>query len=323
MNAINLPFAGARGDIDIEWLTGLMELRPTPPAGEEGGVELTVQTLPPMTEQTVVSLRNSLFMGYPPTKAVMPGACEIRRLTYKGGEWMADTPQEVWQMHEVLELLLEHDEPEVLVGGLGLGVFTHLATEYAGAIATTVEKDSRVIALVAAHAARNVVNGCIYEFCEQVQEGDFDVAFLDTWQSTGEYCWNREVVPLRRILGDKVPEVFCWNEQEMVGQIYLSATRAMCLPLQRIPPSSTHWRVLRLRAERLGIEEIPDTGINDMMNGILQAAAELQDDEQAQEMLSRFTHHAGSESWEAEFGGLWDEQEAEYNRWAKAHKLDG
>jgi hypothetical protein len=237
---------------------------------------------------------------------------------------MSDSPQEVWQMHDPLERLREMDEPELLVGGLGLGVFSHLAAEYAGAITTTIERDPRVIRAVGRHvAARCLVLGDIYEYAREVQPGEFNAAFLDTWQSTGEHCWVTEVVPLRRLLAQKIPEIWCWNEPEMHGQIRLSAGRAMCVPLTSIPESSVHWRVLREAAERAGLVDplaaMPrDSNARQMWT--YDAAARLLQDPRAHGLIERLLCEPGSPAWEAEFGASWDAAAAAYAAWQQEYQ---
>ena len=311
------------GEVDTDWLGNMMVARPRTPAGENGGVKITIEWIDAEKPHTVVSLRNALFMGDAPCTCAFDLPLQIRHLGYEGGEWMADTCQEIWQMHEPLERLAEMDEPSLLVGGLGLGVFTHLATEYAGAIATTVEKDERVIALVAKHAARRVLHTDIYEHAREIGPGEYDFAFLDTWQRTGEYAWVREVVPLRRIIGDKIPEILCWNEQEMIGQVQLSGLRAMCVPAQSIPATSTHWAVLREKAEQAGITPTEMGGTEgERMSRVLAQAAMLNEEPAAHGILARFVTEPGSPQWEREFGESWDRHEALAAKWRAEHNIE-
>lgn len=311
-------------EVDTQWLADRMLQRPTTPPFEDGGVKLTIEKIPAGTPHQVVSLRNAIFMGQKPTSVAFDVPFWIRHLGYEGGEWMADSCQEIWQMHEPLERLREMDEPELLVGGLGLGVFSHLADQYAGAIVTTIERDERIIKWVAPHTARLVLRGDIYEHARQIKDDDYDAAFLDTWQRTGEYAWIREVVPLRRLLAGKIPaeNIWCWNEDEMTGQVRLSGLRAMCVPLQNLPASSTHWRVLRAKAEQVGIAPTVDYSGDDRMHRVLEAADQLHRDPVAFQILEKLLRHAGSPEWEAEYGQLWDAAEAEAAEWRRENKLD-
>lgn len=312
-----------RRPVDTQWLGQRMLERPKTPPMKRGGLEIRVRTIPAGDGHLVVSLRNAIFMGQAPTTVAFDADLEVRHLNYEGGEWMADTCQEVWQMAEPLQALAEMDEPELLVGGLGLGVFSHLADTYAGAIVTTVERDQRIIDAVAPYAARSVHQGDIYEHCRDYAS-DYTAAFLDTWQMTGEHAWVREVVPLRRIIGDQIPaeNIWCWNEDEMQGQIKLSGPRAMCVPLQTIPPSSVHWRVLRAKAEQIGIAPTVDVSGKDRAQRVLDAGNELWENPTAHGLIERFLRHAGSAEWEAEFGQLWDAAEAEAADWRKEHNLE-
>lgn len=311
-------------EVDSDWLGHRMIERPVTPPFEDNGVKLTIEKIDAHKPHRVISLRNALFMGQPPTTCSFDVPLWVRHLGYEGGEWMADSAQEVWQMHEPLEGLREMDEPSVLVGGLGLGVFSHLADCYSGAIVTTVERDARIIKWVAPHTTRRVLHADIYEAARDIEPDEYDAAFLDTWQRTGEYAWIREVVPLRRLIGDKIPaeRVWCWNEEEMTGQIRLSGPRAMCVPMQSIPPSSVHWAVLRMKAEQVGIAPEIDYSGPERMERVMQASAELWQDPVAHSLLEKFLSHAGSPEWEAEFGQLWDDAEAKAQAWREENGLE-
>jgi len=314
--------------VDFDWLGTRMLERPATPPGSFEGVEIKKRTIPAGERQEVVSLRNAIFMGYAPTSIAFDVDVDVRSLGYEGGEWMADTAQEVWQMHEPLEDLAERVEPEVLIGGLGLGVFTHLAAQYSGAITTTIERDPRVIKLVYRHvAARNIVEADLYAFArDEVEPGQFDVAFLDTWQRTGESCWIEEVVPLRRLLAEKIPTIYCWNEAEMLGQIHLTGVRSMVVPEQSIPATSIHWRVLKGAAKRAGFE-IDDAQIatirdtSERWTAVEDAAQQLEA-AGARRVLERLTRDPGSEEWEEEFGELWDRAAAICEAWKKERGFD-
>lgn len=296
------------GGFDPDWLALAMTLRPRPPAGQRGDLRLTVETIPRGEPFVVVSLRNAIFSGQRPASCELDWPVEIRSLSYEGGQWMRDDPQEVWQMHGPLEELRAMDEPRLLVGGLGLGVFSHLADAMAGAIVTTVERDDRVIDLVAAWSTREVLRADIRAVAQTLEPDEYNAAFLDTWQSTGEHCWCHEVVPLRRRLADKIEHLWCWQEQEMAGQIRLNGFRAMCVPVQSIPPGSPHYRVLRQAAERAGVAPAAamPRGMKQRWAWVQDRAAELAQEPEAAGIMERLLSEPGSAAWEAEFGELWD-----------------
>jgi hypothetical protein len=300
---------------DTNWLAERLLQRPCTPAFEQDGLTLKIETIPAGVPHCVVSMRNALFCGQHPINVSFDADVEIRHLRYEAGEWMSDSPQEIWQMREALEELLSMDvgmahEPELLVGGLGLGVFSHLASEYAGAIVTTVERDERIIRAVAPWATRKVIQDDIYQFADKIEIGEYDAAFLDTWQRTGEYCWITEVVPLRRKLVSKIKKLWCWQEAEMVGQIRMNGMRTMCIPLESFSPHDIHYRVLRYAAEQAGLVSNSHDD-SDELTKLLEQASELEDCGVARDLLNRFLINAGSPVWEAEFGQIWDRFVAE------------
>jgi len=303
-----------KNTFDGKWLANRILQRPRPPAGSYDGVDLTVEIVPAGQPHCVISMRNAIFCGESPVNIAFDEDVEIRSLRYEGGEWMTDTPQEVWQMRGALERIRKLDGPELLVGGLGLGVFSHLAAEYAGAIVTTVERDERIIKAVAPWSTRNVVHDDIYKFADEVKAGEYRIAFMDTWQSTGEHCWVTEVVPLRRKLAKTIPEVLCWQEMEMSGQIRNSGLHAMCYQDSKMPASNVHWRVLRQTAEKMGVAyDLKQSASHlEQLQQTIEEAARLASSAVATGILERFLLTPGSSVWEEEFGQAWDTYYAQY-----------
>lgn len=302
-------------DHEQEWLVDRLSQRPLTPAGEYDGVAIKINTVPAGKKHCIVSLRNAIFTGQRPLEMSFDSDVDIRHLSYEGGEWMADTPQEIWQMYHPLESI--HSSDKVLVGGLGLGVFSHLVAEYVGADVTTVEKDQRILSAVGPWISGITVHDDIYQFADKVREGEFDLAFLDTWQSTGEHCWMTEVVPLRRKLGDKIPTIMCWQEDEMGGQIRLGALHQLAVPDHRQVPSNLHYRVLRRVADKLGIttnKRLPRDSVKSM-NAIMAVSAEISGIPETNDLIDRFLDNPGSPDWEEEFGGHWDELEVDYRKY--------
>lgn len=300
--------------VDKGWLGDRLGERPETPDGRDGKVRITHEVVPAGRKVTVVSMRNGLFMGQQPTDASFVSDLKIRHLEYEGGEWMADSPQEVWQMHDPLELIRQQVSEEgrcrVLVGGLGLGVFSHLASEYAGGTVTTIEKDPRIISLVAEHSSGSVFLDDLYEYAARLGPDCYDFAFLDTWQATGEYAWVREVVPARRLVGAAIPKVMCWNEDEMIGQVWLGGFRAMLIDHDRLPELDIHRHTLRHHAVRDGIVSQAIAPDAESVSRLFEAESELRNNPDAEALLRRLTTDAGSEVWEEEFGQTWDIYEA-------------
>jgi len=310
--------------IDFEWLRDMMNQRPDVPAGERDGISIVVDTLPAGKKTTVVSMRNALLRGEPVTDMSFECDHAIRALRdVDHGEWFRDDPQEVWQMYDALEAIADMDDPSVLVGGLGLGTFSRLADVYAGGIVTTVERDERIVELVAKYATRRVIVADIYNFVREIGPDEYDIAFLDTWQMTGEQCWVDEVVPLRRLIGGKIPEIHCWNEREMFGQIGLGIFRAISIPLDNLPKMSIHYRVVRRAAERAGIapdEPLPSDETKRMF-AIMERAEQMVANPVALSMVRRFVNDVGLDDWEAEFGGFWDDETQQRVEWRRASGL--
>lgn len=298
-----------------QWLAECMDLRPLTPASKRDGIEIKICTIPAGVKHCVVSIRNALFTGQPPLDIKFSDDVDIRHLSYEHGEWMTDTPQEIWQMYGPLSLI--DSTCNVLVGGLGLGVFSQLVVKHAGANALTVEKDERIISAVAPFVSGKVVQDDIYHFADRVENGKFDVAFLDTWQSTGEYCWMTEVVPLRRKIGSKIPVVMCWQEDEMCGQIRMGALNQIAIPDHRQVPSNLHYRVLRKVAEKEGIvsnKRLPKDS-NKMMATVMKVAGEVANIPEFHYLVDRFLDNPGSDGWEEEFGAYWDEFTTHYHKY--------
>lgn len=290
---------------DSKWLAARMIQRPNTPAhNNNDGIEIVINTVKAGEILCVISLRNAIFCGESPTNIVFDDDIEIRSLRYENGEWMTDTPQEVWQMRGILERLRAMDEPRLLVGGLGLGVLSHLATQYGHATVTTVERDQRIIEAVGPFTDTKIVRGDIYDYAEEIKAGDYHIACMDTWQSTGEHCWVTEVVPLRRKLAKVIPEIWCWQEAEMVGQIRNSGLLAMCYHTDQIPRASVHLRVLQRAAEKAGLLDTIIASDNDLVRAM---GAVKQLDSRAIDLMERFLANPGSPSWEDEFGSIWDE----------------
>lgn len=308
-----MPEDSTTGQIDFEWIGERMCDRPRAPAGQRGAVQLTIETVPAGQRMTVVTMRNAIFAGQPPAEIAFDWEVEIRRLTYPGGEWMADTPQEIWQMHAFLERLADDPGLDVLIGGLGLGVLTKLTSDYGLAVVTTVERDLDVIALTGDHAGGQIEHADVTEYLRRIEPGQFAVACLDTWQSTGLTCWQDEVVPLRRLAADKIPEVFCWAEDEMIGQVRMQAIWALATPAHQMPPSAVLWRTLSAAARQAGLpapEPLPKDDV-DRLWALQQRGDELNRDPAFARLLDEFTTEVGSETWEARFGELWDRHAAE------------
>ncbi len=284
----------------------LMENRPETPVCELDDIRVTHTVYPAGKRMTVVSMRNAIFQGVRPSSVEFDIDIIVRDLEDEGhGCWMKDDPQEISQMP------VEEVYGDVLVGGLGLGCFSHLVqrlNDNARSV-TTVERDSRIIKLIEPHvdASRHkVINDDIYAFARSVPSQVYSSAFLDTWQSTGELCWVNEVVPLRRLIGDKIDTVWCWNEAEMTGQVLMNPGRWAVIEQRG---AMVHQRVVQDRAEEMGVRNRVVWGNDgDSLSKVIDAESELLNDSDFTDMLHRFVGIPANEpEWEDEFGRLWDD----------------
>ena len=250
--------SGKGKKVDPDWLATAMRMRPATPEGTSGKISIVATLEPAGKSLTVVSFRNAIFMGQQATNMTFQEPLIYRALkSEKHGTWMTDSCQEVYQCRDAIEAL--PNGASLLVGGLGLGVYTELALRMANPRrVVTVEREPDVIKLVAPFVGirdsrSEVEQEDIYKFAAKLGRGDFDFAMLDTWQSTGEYCWAHEVVPLRRLARPKIRTVWCWNEEEMWGQIEMAAFRKILQQREEISHCDLHMQVLRAAAERDGL----------------------------------------------------------------------
>jgi len=286
--------------VDTDRLVELIQLRPETPDGESNSVKITHDIVDQGTPLEVVSMRNAILMGMQPLRAVFDDDIKIRRLSYEGGTWMTDSPQEVSQMIEPLDELYG----DVLVGGLGLGVFTHLLSlQDDVSEVTTVERDQNIIDLVDKHIVTDeIVCNDLFEFLKNTPDGRYESGFFDIWQPTGEMVWANYVVPLRRLARDCVTDLWCWNEIEMEGQIRMNIAPHALLEK---PAYDGYHRVFQSVAQDTGIvKETFDTKKPDDMLKI-HAAAHANDD--LRHLVEQFLLVC-DEEWEEIFGEAWDRE---------------
>lgn len=201
------------------------------PAGKSGKCRVRVETKPPGTELTVVSMRNAIFMGLKPAKLVLAQDTQIHYLDETGKNaamWMSTIPQEIEQHQR--QLAGAHGR--VLVGGLGLGVAVGILSRNPKVKSiTVVEKSKDILNLVSPFLPRAstplyVVNDCLFNRLRiyKREYERFDFAFYDIWCPTGQTVLTDFVTPLRRLSEGVVRQscVECWNEDEMIGQVAIS-----------------------------------------------------------------------------------------------------
>lgn len=141
-------------------------------------------------------------------------------LHHLNATWMSDTPQEITAM----QLAATAARGDVLVTGLGLGIFQRSVPEAVRSV-TTLEINPDVVRLVWRHITANdkrqrlVLGKAEDTMSEMIRAGrEFDFIYLDTWDS-GDYeqlpwvnWYVRKAYELLRDGG----EVHAWSYEEMI-----------------------------------------------------------------------------------------------------------
>lgn len=304
--------------VDMKKLEALLDRQPHIPAGKRRDIEVVVRTLPAGSKVPIVSIRNAILMGQKHTTGILDEPYRMASLEYKGGVWMTNAVQEIWQMREPLEKV----RGRVLVGGLGLGIFTQLAVGQPDVESvTTIEKSPDIIRLVAAHlderVRANVVQADLFEYLKAMKRREYNSAFFDIWQGTGEFSWTDYVVPLRRLCRGKIAQssIHCWNEDEMIGQLrgpFGALPRVAVMALTDKMP--WYYWVFRKAAINEGV--LPRGGLKPDNSKpfveLMEAAANAGDDLRIAEFITFYTTKPGTDRWERVFGRLWDEARERY-----------
>lgn len=194
------------------------------PEGRSGAVTVQHATLEGVVP--IIGARQAFNRGIRPVSVRLPHPIRYHHLTEDDhGVWMTDMPEELNQIVEAIHTLFGcwGADGKILVGGLGLGILPRILA-LQGAEVTVVERSADIITLCS-QPDYAVVHGDIHEYLEVCPP--FDAYMLDTWQGTSELTWWTEVMPLRRIIGNRfgnVP-VHCWAEDIMLGQVTHAALR--------------------------------------------------------------------------------------------------
>lgn len=296
----------------LDWLARAMRFRPALHGGKFGSVAIREERLRAGVPVEVVSVRNGVMTDEKPFAARFNEDLIVRSLEDADGVWMRDDPQEIWQMHESVVGV----RGRVLVGGLGLGVWTRIAANMSKARRfVVVEKNSDVCSAAweptstqsgawESKAVLSLVLGDIADVLSSIGRREFDSCYLDTWRGTGVATWVEEVAPLRRLAGSKIGRVFCWAEQEMLWQVRGECWGQLYATLKgsnnRSLPGRTFVRELRRRRWMSRLKKVFDAN-----SGELSAFYVLQQDQQAARLLDELLH-VGGQSWERRFSASWD-----------------
>jgi len=186
--------------------------------GVVGDYSIKVEIIPAGEKVTVVSQRNWLMMGYVPFKVIFDKPRLVFKLFRKGhGLLMSDSPQEMFLQYDAYM----NAKGRVLVGGLGLGLFAAMAAKKESVTEVVViEIDEDVMKLCQPKDRKiKVVQGDIWDFIRNTSE-KFDYAYIDIHYHTGCMEYIRTVLPMRKILSERFPNMPAdfWGEEEMKAQ---------------------------------------------------------------------------------------------------------
>lgn len=294
-----------RKTVDFKWLADALAARPQTPELERNGLKVAHSIVKAGDATPVISMRNALLQGQRPTSVRFEHDFVIRTLSQDDhGVWMTDSPQEVWQMRDALSATGDFS---VLVGGMGLGVYPHLAARESDWV-TVVEINGGIVDLVGPYIDRNIdtVVADLFDYLENLRRGRHDFALFDIWQATGESTWKEYIVPLRRASRGKIPLVMCWCEEEMIGQL----RNALCNAATADETISfdgynSYYEVFRRVAQSTGAAA-PSWGRGnnapDRFLKTIEAATQP-----AFKRLFNLYVKPGTDAWERKFGSLWDE----------------
>lgn len=201
------------------------------PEGKSGSFSIRRKVIEIGERETVVSMRNAIFMDYKPMKAIVPDDRMITQLFQDGGTWMTDCYQEMFMLAPAIDAA----RGKVLIGGLGIGYsFQKIYRKPEVKSIIVVEKSADVIKLVwpamrlwAAHVDSKkpfvVIQADLYEFLRTERpQKKFDFMSLDIWTATGEREHEASVQPLRKLAKRVLRpggKIHCWGEETMEGQM--------------------------------------------------------------------------------------------------------
>lgn len=296
-----------------------------------GKVELTSQTFDAYESITIINSRNAIFSGRKPLSVKLDEPLTIHKLSSDDyGVWMSNHPQEICQMLPIVEKAHGH----VLIGGLGMGIVAYLIAQERVDSVTVIEKDLDVIHLIKPILSQSrmsitITDGDIFAFCKHIKKGTFDFAFLDTWQGTGEFVWTGELVPLRRLISDKIKTVYAWEEETMKSQVRQGLANAADIDGWKW--SGQHYETFRDACRANGIAaKIDTTKVSEenvqklvLENSIRNFAKvkPLHDDARVCRLAKIFLDLPGHPEWEGIFGAFWDkrfnDQKKEIAEWER------
>lgn len=182
-----------------------------------GEFQIKIDIIPSFKEMTVVSMRNWFLMGYKQLKCSFENPRPVYKLFKEKQMLMSDSPQEMFLQYEAYKKACGR----VLMGGLGLGMSPTLFAEKEEVTEVIViEKEKDIIRLCKPKNKKiKVINGDIWNFIKETNE-KFDYIYIDIHYSTGAMEYIHTVLPMRKILIKRFPNVPAsfWGEEEMESQ---------------------------------------------------------------------------------------------------------
>jgi hypothetical protein len=281
------------------------------PPGKVGEYSVEQQVYPGDHEFDVVGTRYAMFTGSPMTKIKMGNPTVIHSLKGPEGTWMTDLPCEMYQMHEELARFARG---RVLVGGLGLGIVARMASLNPKVTeVTVVERSPEVCQLVGRylnHGTR-LVPVDLFAFAKELKPDYYQTALLDIWQGTGEWVWQTEVVPLRRLLASKIKTIHCWQEGVMLGQVGNHLFRSLVVDPDRLKHlCHCHIYAFGRAARDFCPERLRQVDDVQDFKAVFEAEEHHEKSAQLRLLASLFLTDVGSPMWESQFGEYWDEAAA-------------
>lgn len=285
---------------------------------KKGRFSILKKDITPQTPIRITSMRQQLYEGLKATNLRLNIPITVWNLhDDEFGTWMSTQFQELAQMDEVARKA----KGKFLIGGLGLGVIAQLLTYQSKVESITViERENDLIDLIGTFIDYriNIINEDLFEYLKFIKSGQYDGAFFDIWQRTGEWTWQTQVVPLRRLAHNKIKKIWCWQEKEMTGQMREMLFRVADMNAEKmwkLGASTQHYWVFRkgiqneFKTERItknmDIVEVYKIMEENSQNELLCAFVNL------------FLNKVATPAWEKRFGKYWDESQALFNRIAE------
>lgn len=290
-----------------------------------GKLKLTKSIIPAGEDIIVTSFREAIFsgMGIRPFTIKFPDRpIQEFLLSEQGiGVWMTTGFQELAQMDEVVQS--KKIGGHVLIGGLGLGVIATLLNHKPNVTSVTVvERNKSLIKLIQPFLDPNIkiVHRDLFSFLKTMTKDQFDSAYFDIWQGTGEAEWVDLVVPIYRLARQKIKSILCWQEKTMQGQVSqaLLTTSEMPSEVFEGTPGVKHYWVFRKTCDLLGHPvrlQPPSRGFFDKQESAemtyYQQKIILEQENQTNypllSLIRIFLQDVGSPLWEDMFGRYWDQ----------------